>query len=135
MMQRSESGRSALRFGQGADRAPRSRAAIRMHESSVLPRTSKGRRRLSAVDVTACPVHPADAAQAGLFERILQAEIAELRQLATLLVPRWTDSGTDDHRLLNTFTELTARIEEVDRMLEALRDRFPQGSLLSEPSY
>lgn len=71
----------------------------------------------SVADIAARPVRPAEAAQARLFEDILRAEIAELLNLPS------------DAR-----SELGARIQEVDRLLKALRDRFPRGPMAGASS-
>ncbi|MDI3315819.1 MAG: hypothetical protein QJR12_16560 [Mycobacterium sp.] len=97
-----------------------------------MPRSPGGHPKPPAVDTATGPVHPADAAQAGLFEGILQAEIAELRQLAMLTVARWADTGA--HHQPKPLTELTASIEELHRLLKALRNRFPPGPVLREPA-
>jgi hypothetical protein len=55
---------------------------------------------------------PAEAAQARLFEDILRREIAEML------------SGRPQSR-----AELQARIAEIDRLIQALRHRFPRPAL------
>jgi hypothetical protein len=71
-------------------------------------------------------VQPAEVAQARLFEGILQAEFAELHHLAYRMagsLDRQTDlSGHDPS---GDLLRLHARIDEVQRLLEALRGRFP----------
>jgi hypothetical protein len=62
----------------------------------------------SAAGVTARPVTPAEAAQARRFEKILRAEIAELVALPA-----------------EARAEARPRIQELDRLLKALRNRFP----------
>ena len=57
----------------------------------------------------------ADIAQARLFDDLLQEEIAELQELA-------------EHAQSRELLRVNARISEVRRLLDALRDRFP-GSL------
>jgi hypothetical protein len=134
MMQQTKSASSAMPSRHMIDRPARGRAATRIPKYSALPRSSIGHPRPSTADVAACPVHPADAAQAGLFEGILQAEIAELRQLAMVMVARWAETNGNANRPAKPLTELTASIEELHRLLKALRNRFPPGPWLSEPA-
>ena len=68
----------------------------------------------SAADASVRPVAPAEALQARLFEDILRAEIAEMLNLPP-----------------EAREELRARIHEVDRLITALRDRFPRGPKLT----
>ena len=67
------------------------------------------------------PTQPAEIAQARVFERLLQAESAELRDLAHRM-------GTDDSERAGELTQLHARLDEVDGLLRALRGRFPQSA-------
>jgi hypothetical protein len=62
-----------------------------------------------------------DIAQARIFDDILQGEIAELHELAAALEAR----GADEPRHNKERRRVNARINEVLRMLDALRDRFP----------
>ena len=64
------------------------------------------------------PTLPAEIAQARVFERLLQAEGAELRELAHRLA---SDEQSGD------LTQLHARIDEVDGLLRALQGRFPHS--------
>ncbi|ORV17901.1 hypothetical protein AWB95_05715 [Mycobacterium celatum] len=74
------------------------------------------------------PVKPAEAAQARLFEEILQAEIAELRELAYRMAqsldqqPASGSTGPAGHLL-----RIHSRIDEIHRLLNALRGRFPHS--------
>ena len=131
MMQRSESGPLAVQIR--LDRAQHSGTTIRMEEHRTLRRVSNSG-FLSAANIAAGPANSADAAQAGLFEGILQAEIAQLRQMAMVMIPRVPAKSTRDRRPPRSFTELTARMEEVHRLLTALRDRFPERAVLGAPS-
>jgi hypothetical protein len=134
MMQDTKSRSSTMSSRRMIEHPPHRHTAARMQEYAALPRSTNGRPMLSAADVAACPVHPADAAQAGLFEGILQAEIAELRQLATAMVARWAETSINANRPGMPLAELSASIEEVHRLLKALRDRFPSAPVLSEPA-
>jgi hypothetical protein len=67
------------------------------------------------------PAQPAEIAQARVFERLLQAECAELRSLAHRVGPE--DSEPSEER-----TQIRARLDEVDRLLRALRGRFPHSA-------
>lgn len=77
------------------------------------------------------PSHPADVAQSALFEAILVEEIDELEDRAATAERRWhrrcernlDDAAAPPHDL----TELRLRIVEVQRLLTALRQRFPSG--------
>lgn len=74
------------------------------------------------------PMRPAEVAQARLFERILQAEVAELHQLAY----RMADSMDQQHEIGSTpptrhLGQIHSRIDEIHRLLSALRGRFPQS--------
>lgn len=92
-----------------------------------LPKPPNVRRICSAADVAPRAVTLADTGQARFFEAILQGEIVELRRLVKSMTSRWTAGGTGEHRPPETLTELAARIGELDRLLKALRDRFPHG--------
>lgn len=72
------------------------------------------------------PVNPAEVAQARVFERLLQAEFAELQDLAHHTAgvgdqPSASDSSAPSWDLM----QIRARIEEVQCLLQALRGRFP----------
>ena len=92
-----------------------------------LPKPPKIRRIRSAADVGPRAVTLADMAQARFFEATLQREVFQLRGVAKSMTSRWTAGGTREHRLPETVTELAARIGELERLLKALRDRFPYG--------
>lgn len=64
------------------------------------------------------PAQPAEIAQARVFERLLQAECAELRDLAHRV-------GTDASGRAGELTQIHARLDEVDGLLRALQGRFP----------
>jgi hypothetical protein len=64
---------------------------------------------------------PAEIAQARVFERLLQAECAELRDLARRV--RHDNSGPSGE-----LTQIRARLDEVDGLLRALQGRFPHSA-------
>ena len=80
-------------------------------------------------DAWARPAHPADAAQARMFDDILQGEIAELEQLAASMERRWLrrcERGIDDeNRPPEGLVRMRGRVLEARRLLDSLRDRFP----------
>jgi hypothetical protein len=82
---------------------------------------------LSAENGAPRQVNPADAAQARLFEAILQAEIAQLQQVVAVLNSGCGDDSFSDGRPPETLSELRVRIEDVHRLLQRLRDRFPNS--------
>jgi len=61
-------------------------------------------------------------AQARLFDEILQDEMAELLELAAAIEARAADR--DEPRHSKELQRVSARICEVRRLLDALRDRF-----------
>jgi len=67
------------------------------------------------------PTQPAEIAQARVFERLLQAECAELRDLAHRV-------GTGDSERAGELTQIHARLDEVDSLLRALQGRFPHSA-------
>jgi hypothetical protein len=69
------------------------------------------------------PPNAGDVAQARLFDNILQDEIAELWELAAAINARAADG--DEPRHHKNLQRVNVRINEVLRMLDALRDRFP----------
>lgn len=104
-------------------------APVEPNDLRKLPKTLNGPRRLSAASIIPRPVMPAEVAQARVFEGLLQAESAELRQLAHRI------AGAGDHADDNPsapswdLLQISARIEEVQHLLQALQGRFPhQGT-------
>ena len=81
------------------------------------------------VDTWTRPAHPADIAQARLFEAALLGEIAELEGLVASMKARWLrrcERGIDDaHRPPEALVRMRGRVAEAQNMLDALRDRFP----------
>jgi hypothetical protein len=95
--------------------------------TAVGSKSVSGRRTLATASVMPRPVTPAEVAQARVFERLLQAESAELHDLAHRI------PGAADRRLDNDtpaqswdLVQIRARMDEVQRLLQALRGRFPQ---------
>ncbi len=72
-------------------------------------------------------VQPAEVAQARLFESILQSEFAQLHRLADRMTgsPDW-QHDLNGHELSRDLLRIHARIDEIHRLLQALRGRFPQ---------
>jgi hypothetical protein len=72
------------------------------------------------------PVQPAEIAQARVFERLLQAECAELQELAHRMAgDKYQQPEPDDSRPFGELTQIRARIDEVHGLLRALQGRFP----------
>jgi hypothetical protein len=95
-------------------------------DARVVPKAVSGRRTLRPTSVIPRPVQPAEVAQARVFERLLQVECAELYELAHRMAGAVDqqpdkDSSTPSWDLL----QIRARIDEVQRLLQALRGRFP----------
>jgi hypothetical protein len=102
---------------------------------------SRGLRRLAPVEhrpgrlsvtpdhhVRELPVTPAEVAQARLFEDILQAEVAELEQLAHRLAGSLNRRpDLDSHEVARDLRLLRERNEEVHRLVRALHGRFPRS--------
>src|ERR1700759_2339053 len=70
------------------------------------------------------PAQPAEIAQARVFERLLRAESAELQELAH----RAAGDEADDSGPHGGLTQIRARIDEVDGLLQALQGRFPHSA-------
>ncbi len=73
-------------------------------------------------------VQPAEVAQARLFEGILQSEFAQLHRLADRMAGSldW-QHDLDGHEVPRDLLRIHARIDEIHRLLQALRGRFPQS--------
>jgi hypothetical protein len=95
------------------DRPPIARSQRRVRS---LPTRPDVRPIRSAADATVRPVAPAEAVQARIFEDILRAEITEMLRLPS--------AAREEQR---------ARIQEVDSLIRALRDRFPRGPQFATP--
>jgi hypothetical protein len=96
----------------------------------TLPRTTIGSPAFSAASVLPHrPAQPAEIAQARVFERLLQAECAELHELAhRMAADKHQQPGPDDSRPSGELTQIRARIDEVDGLLRALKGRFPHSA-------
>ena len=91
--------------------------------------------RLAAVpvrhraDAWSRPAHPADIAQARMFDAVLLGEIAELEELVASMEKRWLrrcERGIDDeNRPPESIRRMRGRVTEAQHLLDALRDRFP----------
>jgi hypothetical protein len=94
-----------------------------------LPRTISGSPALSASSVLPRrPAQPAEIAQARVFERLLQAECAELHELAHRMAgDKHQRPESDDSGPSGELTQIRARIDEVDGLLRALKGRFPHS--------
>ena len=92
----------------------------------TLPRTMSGSPAFSAARVLPRqPAPPAEVAQARVFERLLQAECAELQELAHRMAADKHQQPAPDSAEL---TQIRARIDEVDGLLRALKGRFPHSA-------
>ena len=98
------------------DVTDRGRAALRSHDNGRgLPKPGTG--------LAARPIAPAEAAQARLFERILKAELLELQRREKLMARYGAQRGAHN---LEQSSELSVRISELIRLLDALHDRFSE---------
>ena len=90
------------------------------------PRTTIGSPAFSAASVLPRrPAQPAEIAQARVFERLLQAECAELQELAHRMA---ADKHQQPEPDSGELTQIRARIDEVDGLLRALKGRFPHSA-------
>jgi hypothetical protein len=75
------------------------------------------------------PAHPADIAQARVFDAVLLGEVAELEALVASMENRWLrrcERGIDDeNRPPENLVRMRGRVAEAQQLLDALRDRFP----------
>jgi hypothetical protein len=90
----------------------------------VVPKAVSDRRTIGAASVVPRPVNPAEVAQARVFEGLLQAESAELQELACRMAGA-QQSDLNSSAPSWDLMQIRARIEEVQRLLQALRGRFP----------
>ena len=95
----------------------------------TLPRTISGSPAFAAASVLPRrPAQPAEIAQARVFERLLQAECAELQALAHRMAgDKYQQPEPDDSRPSRELTQIRARIDEVHGLLRALQGRFPHS--------
>ena len=102
-------------------------------DPATAPARSRGpqsvrRRSVPASVLPRRPAQPAEIAQARVFERLLQAECAELQELAHRMSGgTYQQPQPDDSRPSGELTQIRARIDEVDGLLRALRGRFPHA--------
>jgi hypothetical protein len=96
------------------------------HRPVWVPRPHIVRQR---ADTLGRPAHPADIAQARLFDAVLLGEIAELEALVASMEKRWRrrcERGIDDpNRPPENLVRMRGRVSEAQELLDALRDRFP----------
>jgi hypothetical protein len=100
-------------------------APVDYTDARVVPKTVSGHRTMTAASAQPHPVKPAEAAQARVFEGLLQAESAELHELAHRMagaVDQQPDS--DSSAPPWDLMQIRARIDEVQGLLQALRGRF-----------
>jgi cobalamin biosynthesis Mg chelatase CobN len=95
----------------------------------TLPRTMIGSPAFSAASVLPRrPAEPAEIAQARLFERLLQAECAELQELAHRMAgDKYQQPQPEDSRPSGELAQVRARMDEVHGLLRALQGRFPHS--------
>jgi hypothetical protein len=98
------------------------------HAARTRPRTVIGSPAFGAASVLPRrPAQPAEIAQARVFERLLQAECAELEELAHRMAGnKYQQPEPDDSRPSGEL-EIGARIDEVHGLLRALQGRFPHS--------
>lgn len=96
----------------------------------TLPRAITGSPTFSAASVLSRrPAQPAEIAQARVFERLLQAECAELQELVRRMAGgNYQHIEPDDSRPSGELTQIRARIDEVHGLLRALQARFPHSA-------
>ena len=100
----------------------RSRGATR-----VLPKPVESHRALSAARALTDSVHPAEVAQARAFERLLQAECAELQDLAHRIGRAEGQLPDADSLEPQDLAQIRARLDELRGLLRALQGRFPHA--------
>ena len=92
----------------------------------TLPKTTNGSRALKPASVLPRPPQPAEIAQARVFEGLLQAECAELQELAHRIAGAMDQlSDSDSSQSSRDLMQMRARIDEVHGLLQALQRRFP----------
>jgi hypothetical protein len=99
-------------------------APAEYNDARVVPKTVNGHRTLGAASVLPRPVKPAELAQARVFEGLLQAESAELHELVHRMAGT-VDLQPDSSAPAWDLMQIGARIDEIQRLLQALRGRFP----------
>lgn len=94
------------------------------NDARAVPKTVSGHRTLGAASVLPRPVKPAELAQARVFEGLLQAESAELHELVHRMAGT-VDLQSNSSAPAWDLMQIRARIDEIQRLLQALRGRFP----------
>jgi ElaB/YqjD/DUF883 family membrane-anchored ribosome-binding protein len=94
------------------------------HAGRPAPTTPDSRRTLRTATASD-PAQSAEIAQARVFEKLLQAERTELQELArtTDEMPESSDAYSAESR-----AQIRARLDEIHRLLRALRGRFPHAA-------
>ena len=101
-------------------------APVDHNAARVLPKTANRHRAREAASVLPRPVQPAEVAQARVFEGLLQAECAELKELAHRIAGALDQlPDSDSSQPTPDLMQIRARIDEVHGLLEALQGRFP----------
>jgi hypothetical protein len=101
-------------------------APVQYNEARATPKTVGGHKTLGAASVLPRPVKPAEVAQARVFEGLLQAECVELHELAHRMAGGMDQQPDKDSSPPSwDLMQIQARIDEVQRLLQALRGRFP----------
>lgn len=97
-----------------------------VRDPRVVPKNFGGHRTLGATSAISRPVKPAEIAQARVFEGLLQAESAELLELAHRMAGAMDQqSDSDGSAPAWDLMQIRARIDEIQRLLQALQGRFP----------
>jgi hypothetical protein len=101
-------------------------AGPELHRTAWVPRPRAVPERPEA---WARPAHPADVAQARMFDTLLLGEIVELEELVASIERRWLqrcERGIDDeNRPPESLVRMRGRALEARQLLDALRARFP----------
>jgi hypothetical protein len=99
---------------------------VEPHRPVWVPRPRIARQR---ADAWTRPAHPADVAQARVFDAVLLGEITELETLVASMETRWQrrcERGIDHpNRPPEALVRMRGRVSEARQLLDALRDRFP----------
>jgi len=104
--------------------ATQHRHAIHLGRPAARPLPKAAARCQSDADTAKRPVTPGDAAQARIFERMLQAEISQLRSRVLPIGVRQIRPAAAGKRPPAQSAEASARVRELNQLLEALQDRF-----------
>ena len=97
-----------------------------VRDARAVAKNVSGHRILGATSAIPRPVKPAEIAQARVFESLLQAESAELLELAHRMAGGMDQpSDSDGSAPAWDLMQIRARIDEIQRLLQALQGRFP----------